>query len=144
MASGSDVNPPGLLELPEPEPPWLLELPGLELLGASVLAAVLGMLEPPPLEQPISTTAQASASTVARSTPETSMRERVRALAASMQRRFMIDSLSSTPFLELPSGLGRSSNYRSVITIVRSLRARCARRYSERTIQACPDELTAL
>jgi hypothetical protein len=143
MASGSDVNPPGLLELPEPEPPWLFELPGLELLGASVLAAVVGMLEPPPLEQPTNTTAQASASRVAKGTPKTGMRVRVRALAASMQRRFMIDSLSSTPFLELPSGLRRSSNYRSVITIVSSLRARSARRHAARTIQECPVELTA-
>jgi hypothetical protein len=95
MASGSEVNPPGLLELPEP--PWLFELPGLELLGASALVAALGMLEPPPLEQPTNTTAQASASRVAKGAPETGMRGRVRARAASMQRRFMSDSLSSDP-----------------------------------------------
>jgi hypothetical protein len=104
MASGSDFKPPGVLELPEP--PWLFELPGLELLGASELAAVPGMLEPPPLEQPNITTAQASASTVAKGTPETGMRERVRALGASMQRRFMSDSLSLTPFFQLPFGAG--------------------------------------
>jgi hypothetical protein len=92
MASGSDVNPPGLLELPEP--PWVFELPGLELLGVSELAAVLGMLAPPPLEQPNSTSTHVSARTVAKGAPETGMHERVRALAASVQRRFMSDSLS--------------------------------------------------